>query len=138
MKMLLIDTGAFFAQHSPTDEYHELATRGFAELATSSVLLYTTEHILDETLTLLARRENYAYAAEAGDDLLNSRVLQWLDTTDADLAAALKFMRKYADQAVSFTDCISFALMKRENIRDVFGFDRHFRAAGFRLWPRDS
>jgi len=25
--------------------------------------------------------------------------------------------------------------MRRENIRHVFGFDRHFVAAGFRLWP---
>ena len=134
MKKLLIDTGAFFAQRNPSDEHHERATRGFADLAHSSVLLYSTEHVLDETLTLLARRESYAYAAEAGEELLSSRALRWLDATASDWTTALKLMRKYADQGVSFTDCISFALMKREDIRDVFGFDRHFLAAGFRVW----
>lgn len=135
MKKALVDTGAFFAQRNPTDEHHQRAMQGFADLASSSVLLYSTEHILDETLTLLARRESYAYAAEAGEDLLGSRALRWLDATESDWTAALKLMRKYADQAVSFTDCISFAVMKRESIRDVFGFDRHFLVAGFRLWP---
>ena len=41
-------------------------------------------------------------------------------------------LKKYADQAVSFTDCLSFALMRRDGIRECFAFDRHFQAAGFR------
>lgn len=135
MTTLLIDTGAFYAQRKPDDQHHEKARRGFDELAGSGLRLYSTEHILDETLTLLARGESYAYAAEAGDDLLSSQALRWLDATAADWASALRLMRKYADQAVSFTDCVSFALMRREGIRHVFGFDRHFQAAGFRLWP---
>jgi predicted nucleic acid-binding protein len=138
VKKLLIDTGAFFAQRNPTDEYHEQASRGFAELAHLSTVLYSTEHILDETLTLLARRESYAYATEAGEELLRSRALRWLDATLTDWTGALKLMRKYADQAVSFTDCISFVVMKREGIKHVFGFDRHFSAAGFRLWPAET
>src|SRR5437764_153759 len=87
------------------------------------------------SLSEMARRESYAYATEAGEELLASRALRWLDATATDWSAALTLMRKYADQGVSFTDCISFALMKREAISHVFGFDRHFRAAGFRLWP---
>ena len=40
-------------------------------------------------------------------------------------------MRKYADQDVSYTDCVSFAIMHRLRIRTAFTFDRHFRLAGF-------
>jgi uncharacterized protein len=40
--------------------------------------------------------------------------------------------RKYSDQRVSFTDCISFVLMKRERVKIAFTFDRHFSLAGFR------
>jgi hypothetical protein len=29
-------------------------------------------------------------------------------------------------------------LSPRERVRDVFGFDSHFVAAGFRLWPEAS
>jgi len=135
MKKLLIDTGAFLAQRNPSDQHHVAAQSAFQELADSATLLFSTEHILDETLTLLARRESYAYAARTGAELLSSRALRWLDATAADWDAALAAMRKFADQSVSFTDCLSFVLMKREGIKDVFAFDRHFRAAGFRVWP---
>jgi predicted nucleic acid-binding protein len=134
VKKLFVDTGALLAQRNPGDEHHRHALAAFARLASSAALLYSSEHVLDETLTLLARRESYSYAAEAGEDLLGSRALKWLSASPGDWRTALSLMRKYADQAVSFTDCISFALMKREAIKYVFGFDRHFRAAGFRLW----
>lgn len=42
-------------------------------------------------------------------------------------------MRKYADKNISFTDCVSFAIMRRFRIRMVFTFDRHFRDAGFQV-----
>ena len=38
---------------------------------------------------------------------------------------------------VSFTDCISFVLMRKRQIKRVFAFDRHFMHAGFTLWPAD-
>jgi uncharacterized protein len=41
-------------------------------------------------------------------------------------------LHKYADQRVSFTDCISFVMMKRERVKIAFTFDRHFSLAGFR------
>ena len=132
---LLIDTGAFYAQRDPGDAHHNRARTAFEALSTAAGEIYSTEHIIDETITLLARRESYAYAAMAGEELLTSRVIRWLDATPADWKDALRLMRKYADQAVSFTDCISFSLMKRQGIKHVFGFDRHFEAAGFHLWP---
>ena len=93
MKKLFIDTGAFFAQRDPSDQYHASATSGFADLAGSGAQHYSTEHILDETLTLLARCESYAYAAEVGAALTSSRVLHWLDAAAADWNAALRHMR---------------------------------------------
>ncbi len=46
----------------------------------------------------------------------------------------MDLFEKYADQRVSFTDCISFVLMRRHKIRQVFSFDRHFELAGFVVW----
>ena len=78
---LLIDTGAFYAQRDSADQYHATAKAGFEMLEKVETLVYSSEHILDETLTLLARRESYAYAAAAGEELFASRVLLWLDAT---------------------------------------------------------
>jgi len=47
---------------------------------------------------------------------------------------ALEFFEKYADQKVSFTDCLSFALMKKEKLRQAFTYDQHFEYAGFQRW----
>lgn len=45
-------------------------------------------------------------------------------------------MQKYADQRVSFTDCVSFVLMKKYRVGTAFSFDRHFEMAGFAVEPR--
>jgi hypothetical protein len=45
-------------------------------------------------------------------------------------------LEKFSDQKLSFTDCLSFSLMRREGIPSVFGFDHHFALAGYELWPR--
>ena len=133
-RTLFIDTGAFLAWEMERDQYHEVAMAQWELLAASAIRLVTSDHVLDETLTLLGRRSTYAHAAARGADYLRSETLEVVQPSPADLLAATKGMRKFADQGVSFTDCISFVLMKRDGIKSVFGFDRHFEAAGFRLW----
>ena len=52
-----------------------------------------------------------------------------------DEIAALEFFEKYADQKVSFMDCVSFILMRKNKLRRVFTFDHHFALAGFTMFP---
>lgn len=133
MKKIFVDTGAFLAKEIQRDQHHSEAVNGWSDLSHAADLLYTSEHCIDEAATLLARRTNYAFAAGWGADLLGSGITV-LRAEPTDLESAFRMMRKFADQGVSFTDCLSFALMKRQRIHWVFGFDRHFAAAGFRLW----
>jgi predicted nucleic acid-binding protein len=56
-----------------------------------------------------------------------------LPSTRDDEIEAIRRMRKYADNEISFTDCISFAMMRRLRIRRAFTFDHHFRDAGFQI-----
>lgn len=104
------------------------------DVAERRPVIYSSEHVLDEAATLLARRTNYAWAAAWGADVLAAGI-RWLRPERSDLEESFRLMRKFADHAVSYTDCLSFALMRREHIKDVFGFDRHFVDAGFRLRP---
>ena len=125
------------AKEITADQHHEQAVEFWNRIRVEEPVIYPSEHILDETSTLLSRRTSYAWSAEWGRDVLGAGVL-FLATEEGDLLEAFFLMKKFADQAVSFTDCISFVLMKREGLHDVFGFDRHFASAGFRVWPNSQ
>jgi hypothetical protein len=134
MKGVFVDTGAFIARELANDQHHAAAVRAWADLEKPGTRLISSEHVFDESLTMLARRTAHAWAAQWGRDALGSGI-EWLQAEPADWQAALRLIDKLADQRVTFTDCLSFALMKRCGVRRVFGFDRHFAAAGFRVWP---
>lgn len=91
--------------------------------------------MLDETITLLARRAGSPFAVERARAIFDSEQLVVLRAGGEEEEAALVLFEKLADQRVSFTDCLSFALMRHHRIRRAFAFDRHFEAAGFELWP---
>ena len=133
--MIFVDTGAFLARYLAGDQYHDAAVRAWKRLERSSGVLFTSSFVVDETLTLLARRATYAFAAARADALYGSRILSILRPDAADEATAVELFRKFADQRVSFTDCVSFALMRRHRLKKAFTFDRHFADAGFEIWP---
>jgi predicted nucleic acid-binding protein len=134
MISLFVDTGAFVAKEIAGDQFHATACQSWIEAERKGIRLVSSEHVFDESVTLIARRSHYAFAAEWGRDALESGI-EWLRAGEEDWAKALILMRKFADQGVSFTDCLSAVLMKRAGLKRVFGFDRHFEALGFRVWP---
>jgi uncharacterized protein len=44
-------------------------------------------------------------------------------------------LRKFADQDFSYTDAVSFAIMKEQSIKKAFSFDKHFQTMGFSRVP---
>ena len=133
--MILIDTGAFLARYIERDQYHERAKQHWQRLRQDRRPCFTSNFVLDETITLLARGTTYKFAAERAGSLLQSRSLVMLRPDENDESAALKLFEKFADQSVSFTDCVSFVLMKNRGINFAFSFDRHFTMAGFDVEP---
>ena len=134
MKRLFVDTGAFIAREIGGDQHHESASRAWREIEKGNYQLFSSEHVFDESATLIARRTTYAWAADWGNDVMEIGI-DWLRADAAEWKQALLLMKKFADQGVSFTDCLSAVLMKRAGIKLVFGFDRHFESLGFRVWP---
>ncbi len=133
--MIFIDTGALVARYVRQDQYHVRANAYWSELERTRSDCVTSNFVVDEALTLLARRATYAFAAERARSLYASRAIRILRPAEADELDAISYFSKFADQAVSFTDCVSFALMKRHGIQRVFAFDRHFELAGFKCLP---
>jgi predicted nucleic acid-binding protein len=128
--MNFADTGAFLALYHRRDQHNKEAVRLWPMLERP---VLTSNHVIAELAKLLARRAGYRVAVDSLVEIYASPTFQILASTRDDEIAALLWMRKFADQRVSFTDCVSFALMRRYRIRTAFTFDRHFRLAGFEV-----
>lgn len=131
--MTFVDSGAILAKYLVRDQHHAEALRGWERAREER--LFTSGLVLAETFTLLARWAGGAFAAERARSLLQSERMGILRAGLAEELEAVPLLEKYADQRVSFTDCVSFVLMRRHGIERAFAFDRHFVTAGFRLWP---
>lgn len=116
---------------------HEQAVSFLRALAQSRYRLYTTQLIIAETHTLLRSRLRHrgrdyalsvAHNAVAG--ILRSTVaIESITATDA--RQAVETLLAHPDRALSYTDAISFAVMRRLGISYVFAFDDDFAVAGF-------
>ena len=133
--MIFVDAGAFIGRYMRRDGHHVQARKVWAEIEKLRTACYTSNFVLDETFTLLGRQSSYAFAAERARALLASKALTILRPDGEDEIAALDLFARFADQEVSFTDCISFVLMRRYRLSRAFTFDRHFLAAGFEVLP---
>lgn len=136
MNAVFVDTGALVARVLPRDQHHAASRRGWESLEHVEVRLCSSEHVLDEAVSLLIRQAGAEYATRWARDHLASEEIVWLNTIREDWHNALRWLEKFSDQKLSLTDCLPFSLMRREGITSVFGFDRHFTLAGYELWPR--
>jgi predicted nucleic acid-binding protein len=94
-----------------------------------------TDYVIAETLTLMLARLGHRKTVTFGEWLLNAPQVQQV-RPDVDLwNEAWHLFKEYDDKDFSFTDCTSFAVMRREHLADAFTFDHHFTQMGFRLWP---
>lgn len=133
--MIFIDTSAFIARYVEHDQYHAEAVDHWRQLRQERRRCFTSNFVLDETFTLLARQTTYEFAATRAQQLLQSQALTIWRPSPEDERAAVDLFRKFADQKVSFTDSVSFVLMRQHHLSHVFTFDRHFALAGFMSEP---
>lgn len=128
--MIFADTGPFLAKYGKRDQYQREAERLWPALEPP---ILTTTLVMGEFATLLGRRIGFRQAADRVKLVYESQTVDVLRSTVEDELEALNWMKKYADQHIGFTDCLSFAMMRRHGIRAAFTFDRHFRDAGFEV-----
>ena len=134
--MIYIDTGAFLARHLSKDQYHSQANAFWDVIRNKSEKCVTSNFVLDETFTLLGRRAGYRFAAQRARNIYASESFDILQPSRDNELEAIGFFEKYSDHRLSFTDCVSFVLMKIKKIKRVFTFDHHFHLAGFQIYPK--
>jgi len=128
---VFMDTAGFLALWDIGDEHHARAVHLQSELLRKNRSFLTTDYIVDETVTLLLIRHSHAAAADFLNTALESKALrlEWIDSERFHAAAEL--FQRHDDKEWSFTDCVSFALMRELKIHDAFTTDHHFSQAGF-------
>ncbi|MFO0788689.1 MAG: PIN domain-containing protein [Pirellulales bacterium] len=126
--MIFVDTSAWFAASVPKDPNHRAAKEFMA--ATDSILLVTTDYVLDEYLTLLKSRGQLQRLNQLGRQILEEVVcrIEWVQA--ADVYKAWTIFNSHRDKGWSFTDCVSRTVMERLKIAQAFAFDDHFREFG--------
>jgi predicted nucleic acid-binding protein len=130
---ILLDTGMFKALVDPKDEHHQQSITLIKQLSEEMVMLVTTNYILDEAFTLIRVRCGLTVVKKFRESLRQS--LQQLDivrvTTNDEAEAWKWFLNDWRN--LSFTDCVTFAVMKRLGLTRAAAFDEHFRMAGFEV-----
>jgi hypothetical protein len=126
-----IDTGAYLARYLVKDQHHKSAIAKWNKLQKSKTKYLTSNFVLDEMITLLGRWVGQEFALEKAYSIYSSESFLILRPEEKDEFYALELFKKFSDKKISFTDCISFSLMKKHKIQKVFSFDRHFADAGF-------
>lgn len=132
---LFVDTGAWYALADRSDQHHNEAVVIYPKLLSSYNPLKTTNLIIAETYILIRRGIGYQAAISFLENIASSpRVVKiYSDSILEETGESI--LRQYQDQDFSYTDAVSFAVMKEFEITEVFCFDKHFVTAGFTIIP---
>lgn len=128
MKKIMIDTSFFYALIDKKDKNHNPAK---LFLKNNKFPLITTSYIFDELITIIRYDFGHGLAVNIGEKINASELCYVLQISEDDLRAAWETFCEYDDQDFSYTDCTTFALMKRLKIKEVASFDCHFDVIGF-------
>lgn len=132
MRRLFVDTSGWFSLADEADSNFSLAVRFFKA---NTLPLVTTNYIFSETITLMTHRLGHKQAIEFGDRLLSSGSILFYKAKEEDEFRAWEYFKKHSDKKYSYTDCVSFVVMKKLEIKEAFSFDKHFSQAGFKMLP---
>lgn len=128
---IFVDTSGFYALLVKRDDKHAEASSLLQAAAQEQRGFVTTDYVLDETATLLRARD-CGYLLSGFFDVVFTSTACRVEWTDAERFHAVKdqFL-KHGDQHWSFTDCLSFRVMKERRLREALTKDSHFEQAGF-------
>lgn len=138
MRKIFVDTSGWVAITDSKDKNHVAATKFMVEIARKSSLVIT-DYILDEAYTLLLMNAGHATTVkfkEKLDIMCQQGIvsIHWVDEATLNNSWAV-FEKFNVDKRWSFTDCVSYAVMKELDITEVFTFDHHFSQMGFLRVP---
>jgi predicted nucleic acid-binding protein len=134
---LFVDSGAWLAFFSARDGHHAEADRLMRQAIHRKIPLLTTNLVLAEVHRLLLFRAGIRPAAMALERIGSSSNVSVTFSNAEIHQDAVAWLAKLSDQVISYTDAVSFAVMKASRCPLAFSFDHDFVVAGHRLWRGD-
>ncbi|MFA6305339.1 MAG: PIN domain-containing protein [Candidatus Gracilibacteria bacterium] len=132
IKKVFADSGFFIAVVNKEDGVHRLALSVLESFFKSGTEFVTTDYVLDEVFTWMRCKiklpvsevVRFANSLQVGQ-------MSIVNINKNIFGKAFEMMVRYDDHFFSFTDCVSFAVMKELKIKDAVTTDKHFAEAGF-------
>lgn len=122
--MIFVDSSAFISFFVKNDTYHEKTQKLFEGIIDED--LVTSSEVVTETINWLTRKTSKKIVIEIAEILINEEIVRIINTDIDDMLVAIKQLKKFSDQSISFTDAISFSVIDRLRIKKVLSLDKDF------------
>ncbi len=136
-----VDTWGCLALGYRREPRHQEIRAFYQELRSQQEVVYTSDYILDEVVTLLFRRAVFAEALRFTEGLFAATERGQLSVeriTSTRFAAAWRLRKRFQDKPrISFTDLTSMVVMAERGLQQILTEDEHFVQVGmdFQLVP---
>jgi predicted nucleic acid-binding protein len=132
---IFVDSAAWYPLMVRRHPQHGDFARELETRIRKGVRVVTTNLVVAEMHALVLHRAGRADALNFVQTVRQAPNLVVSTTPDLETDAVGQWLERFADQAFSFTDAVSFAVMMARGIRDVHPLHRHSGAAGFTVAP---
>ena len=132
--VIFVDTSAFYALLDEDDDCHQRAAETFIALREAGAQLVTSNYVVAESCALIQKRLGMKIAGMYRSGLLAVVSVRWV--TQAVHEDGFNCFLACGRNGPSFTDSVSFSLMRDQRIDTAFAFDKHFADQGFKCLTR--
>jgi len=137
--IVFADSSAYIAYYNKRDKNHNKAlsfVKKIRDREFGPVIIYTSDYVFDEVITaILILTKNKDLAIKIGESIKASKITKIIKVDEEIFQKAWETFKEYKDKLWSFTDCTSFAIMEKMNIKTAFTFNKHYKQAGFNTIP---
>ena len=135
---IFVDTSAWYPLADPRHPDHARLVPVLQQRVAQGVRVVTTNLVVAETHALLLRRAGHAPALRFLREVRREPLLVESSTAELEAEAVESWLVRFADQAFSLTDAVSFTVMTMRGIEEALTLDHHFTVAGFVGRPEGS
>lgn len=132
MSDVFLDTSYAIALATPRDQHHGSARRWAGEILNQKPRLVTTDAVILEIGNFFSRASVRTKGGGIIAGIYRDPMIQIIHASPEQHRSAFQLFQARPDKEWGLTDCLSFVIMREQDLSDALTSDEHFRQAGFR------